>query len=45
MDQTFVFKGYDTDIKRGETAFHFVVEGKERLAFTEKIFFSPVLID
>ncbi len=42
-DRSFIFAGYDADVARGEAAFHFAIEGKERLAFTEKIFFSPVI--
>jgi hypothetical protein len=38
----FVFKGYDSDLEKGEILFHFGFTGEKNIDFTEKISFSPV---
>jgi len=38
----FVFKGYDSNIKKGEILFHFGFKGEKIIDFTEKISFPPV---
>jgi UDP-N-acetyl-alpha-D-muramoyl-L-alanyl-L-glutamate epimerase len=39
---TFIFKGHDCNLRKGEVLFHFGFTGEKSIDFTEKIFFSPV---
>jgi UDP-N-acetyl-alpha-D-muramoyl-L-alanyl-L-glutamate epimerase len=38
----FIFKGYDSNLKKGEVLFHFSFKGEENIDFTERISFPPV---
>lgn len=42
-DSVFVFKGYNSDLKKGEVLFNFGLQGEKNVDFTEKISFPPVL--
>ncbi len=39
---SFVFKGYDSDLEKGEVLFHFSFSGEKNVDFTEKLSFLPV---
>ena len=39
---SFIFKGYDSDLGKGEILFNFGFKGDKNLDFTEKISFSPI---
>jgi len=39
---TFIFKGYNPDLKKGEVLFHFQIKGEKNIDFTERISFPPV---
>lgn len=38
----FIFKGYDSNLEKGEVFFHFGFRGEKNIDFTEKIYFPPV---
>ncbi len=44
MDKSlsFVFKGYNADLKKGEVLFNFGFRGEKNIDFTEKISFPPI---
>ncbi|MDP2586080.1 MAG: hypothetical protein Q8P29_04335, partial [Candidatus Levybacteria bacterium] len=39
---TFVFKGYESNLEKGEVLFYFGFKGEKNADFTEKISFPPV---
>ena len=39
---SFVFKGYESNLKKGEILFNFALKGEKNIDFTEKISFPPV---
>ncbi|OGH20578.1 MAG: hypothetical protein A3D74_02005 [Candidatus Levybacteria bacterium RIFCSPHIGHO2_02_FULL_37_13] len=39
---SFVFKGYDADLEKGQVLFHYQIRGDKNIDFTEKIYFPPV---
>ncbi len=38
----FIFKGYDSNLEKGEVLFHFGFRGEKNIDFTEKVSFPPV---
>lgn len=41
---SFVFKGYKSDLEKGEVLFHFGLRGEKNIDFIEKISFPPIKI-
>ena len=39
---SFIFKGYNVDLKKGEILFNFGIKGEENIDFKERISFNPI---